>query len=64
MLRVRGKMETYNGETRMKTHVTSAAPVKFVEEGKLLLADIAKYGDLSPKADDEDMLVSEVKAEA
>ena len=48
LLRVRGKMETYNGNTRMKSHVLSATPVKFAEEGKLLLADIAKYGDLEP----------------
>ena len=63
VLRVRGKMETYNGVTRMKTHVTSASPVKFAEEGKLLLADIAKYDltDLSPKVDDA---MPEVKAEA
>ena len=65
VLRVRGKMETYNGVTRMKTHVTSAAPVKFAEEGKLLLADIAKYGDLTPKdADEMDDVKPEVKAEA
>ena len=48
VMRVRGKMDTYNNNTRLKSHCLTASPVKFVEEGKLLLADIAKYGDLTP----------------
>ena len=42
------QMDTYNNNTRLKSHCLTASPVKFVEEGKLLLADIAKYGDLTP----------------
>jgi len=50
ILRARGKMETYNDKTRLKSHVYSATPVKFVEEGKLLLSEIAKYGALEAAA--------------
>lgn len=64
VLRVRGKMETYNGNTRMKSHVMSATPVKFAEECKLLLADIQKY-DLPGLPDAMAVDVTpEVKAEA
>ena len=49
VFRVRGKMDTYNQITRLKSHALSMAPVKWADEGKLLLADIAKYGDLTPK---------------
>ena len=50
VLRVRGKMDSYNNVTRLKSHVINVAPVKWAEEGKLLLADIAKYGELVPAA--------------
>ena len=55
LLRVRGKMETYQDKSRLKSHVLSAAPINWAGETKLLLADIAKYGNLSPvkpEADD------------
>ena len=55
VLRVRGKMDTYNNVTRLKTHVIAPAPVKWAEEGKLLLDDIAKYDLTGP---------TEVKMEA
>jgi hypothetical protein len=42
---VRGKMETYQDKTRLKTHVLRAEKVNYAAEGKLLLEDIAKYGE-------------------
>ena len=50
VMRVRGKMDTYNGTSRFKSHVLSVTPVKYAEEGKLLLADIAKYGPIAAPA--------------
>jgi replication factor A1 len=44
VLRTRGKMDSYNNNTRLKSHVLSAASIKFAEEAKLMLSDIAKYG--------------------
>jgi len=41
--RVRAKMDSYNGTSRLKSHVVSASKPKWAEEAKLLLADINKY---------------------
>ena len=43
VMRVRAKMETWQEQSRVKMHVLQLDPVSFVSEGKLLLADIAKY---------------------
>ena len=56
VVRVRGKMDTYNGNSRLKSHVLSAKPIAFAEESKLLLAEIAKYG-VTPSSDAEPPLV-------
>ena len=43
VLRVRGKMETYQGNSRLKCHVLRVSPINYAEEAKNLLAEIAKY---------------------
>lgn len=42
-MRMRAKKETYNNVTRTKVHVMAPNKVNFVPEGKLMLAEIAKY---------------------
>ena len=43
LFRLRAKMETYNDTSRVKAAILTAAPINYVNEGKLLLKDIAKY---------------------
>ena len=54
------KVETYNDVSKLKVHIFRASPVNYANEGKTLLADIAKY-NLPPPP--EPMKV-EPKAEA
>ena len=39
VLRVRGRMDTYQGQSRLKQNLLRATPINYAEEGKLL----AKY---------------------
>ena len=43
VMTVRGKVETYQDQSKLKVHIIRAAPVNFANEGKTLLSDIAKY---------------------
>lgn len=43
VMTVRGKVETYQDVSKLKVHIIRAAPVNYANEGKTLLADIAKY---------------------
>lgn len=49
-MRLRAKKETYNGSTRTKVAVVAPTKTNFVAEGKLMLAEIAKYNIESPMA--------------
>ena len=43
VMTLRGKVETYQDVSKLKVHIIRAAPVNYANEGKTLLADIAKY---------------------
>lgn len=60
VMTLRGKVETYQDQAKLKVHIIRAAPVNFVNESKTLLADIAKY--TLPTA--EPMKVETVKVDA
>ncbi len=43
LFRVRSKMDTYNGTSRVKTAIVSCSKLNYVSEGNILLKEIAKY---------------------
>jgi len=43
VMRLRGKMDTYNGQSRLKLQFMRIEPVNFSAEARLMLADIKKY---------------------
>ena len=43
VMTLRAKVETYNDVSKLKVHIFRASPVNYANEGKTLLAAIAKY---------------------
>eukprot|EP00320_Phaeocystis_rex_P019017 CAMPEP_0119076388 /NCGR_PEP_ID=MMETSP1178-20130426/86431_1 /TAXON_ID=33656 /ORGANISM="unid sp, Strain CCMP2000" /LENGTH=632 /DNA_ID=CAMNT_0007058665 /DNA_START=36 /DNA_END=1934 /DNA_ORIENTATION=+ len=62
VMTLRGKVETYQDQAKLKVHIIRAAPVNFINEGKTLLGDIAKYA--LPTAEPMKIEAAEVEAAA